>query len=183
GIAAGVPGDLRLLIGIEPRGRADDEAAGLQRVLPDVDLRLLGEQRPEDRTGIHRGVDLLAVGHHRVSGERVVMLPAGELTDAARPAVDGAKTRSVSLAPDHSLVIRRRDLAAALKQGSIRIEEELGIVESPAVALVDADRHDDARLLASLADRVDGRRRHSDGLLQQLQVLASGNDLVSRLYE
>jgi hypothetical protein len=51
GVAAGVSGDLRLLIGIEPRGRADDEAPGLQRVLPDVDLRLLGEQRPEDRPG------------------------------------------------------------------------------------------------------------------------------------
>jgi hypothetical protein len=128
-------------------------------------------------------MDLLAVGHHRVTGKRVVMLPAGELTDAPRLAVDRAKPRSVSLAPDHSLVIRRRDLAAALKQGSVRIEEELRVVERSAVALVDANRRDDARLLASLADRGDGRRRHGDGLLQQLQVLASGNDLVGRLYE
>jgi hypothetical protein len=46
--AAGVLHDLRLLIGIQPGGRADDEARRLQRMLPDVDLGLLGKQVAED---------------------------------------------------------------------------------------------------------------------------------------
>jgi hypothetical protein len=41
--AAGVLHDLRLLIEIEPGRGVDDEASGLQRMLADVDLHLLGD--------------------------------------------------------------------------------------------------------------------------------------------
>src|SRR4029077_18154912 len=69
-----------------PRPRAPGQRSPrdrLERMLPDVDLRLLRKQVAEDRARIHRRVDLLAVGHHRVAGQRVVMLPTRQLTKAA----------------------------------------------------------------------------------------------------
>ena len=176
--AASVLRDLRLLIGIQPGRSADDEARRLQRMLPDVDFRLLGKQVAEDGAGIHRRVDLLAVGHHRVARQRVVVLPARQLTNAADLAVDGAQTGAVSLAPDHALVIGGRDLAAPLDQGAVGIKEKLGVVQGSAVALVDADGHDNSRLFASFADGVGGRRGHRHRLIEQLQMLTSGDDLV-----
>ena len=67
--------------------------------------------------------------------------------------------------------------AAPLNQRAIGIKEKLCVVQGSAVALVDADGHDNSRLLASFADGVDGRRRHRHRLVEQLQVLTSGNDL------
>ena len=178
--AAGVFHDLRLLIGIQPGCRADHEARRLERMLTDVDLGLLGEQVAEDRTRIHRGVDLLAVRHQRVARQRVVVLPARQLTNAADLAVDGAQARTVTLTPDHALVVRGRDLAAPLNQGAVSVEEKLGVVQGAAVTFVDADRRDDARLLARVADGVGGSRRHRHRLIEQLEVLAASSDLIRR---
>src|SRR5262245_5806613 len=138
--------DLGLLIGIEPRRRAHHKGCGFQGVLTDVGLRLLREDRTEDRSGVHGRVDLLAIGYQRVARERKVVLPAGELADPANSAIDGAQARAVALAPDHALVIGRRDLAAALDQRTVRIEEELRIVDRAPVALIDADRSHQARV-------------------------------------
>jgi hypothetical protein len=85
------------------------------------------------------------------------MLPTRQLTNAADRAVDGAQTRAVALAPDHAFVIRRRDLATPLNQRAVGVEEQLGVVQGGAVALVDADGHDHARRFTRVADRV--RRR------------------------
>jgi len=120
--AARVLGDLRLLIGFQPGRSADDEATRLQCMLPDIDLRLLGRQLAEDGARIHRRVDLLAVRHHRVSRQRVVVLPARQLTNAADLAVNGAQTRAVALPPDHALVVGGRDFAASLDQPAVGIE-------------------------------------------------------------
>ena len=49
--AAGILDDLRLLIGIQPGRRADDETGRFQCMLPDVDFRLLREQGAEDDPG------------------------------------------------------------------------------------------------------------------------------------
>ena len=49
--AARILHDLGLLIGVEPRRRADDEAGRFQGVLTDGDFRLLGEQRAEADPG------------------------------------------------------------------------------------------------------------------------------------
>src|SRR5215472_7051633 len=65
-VAASVLGNLRLLVGVQPGRGTDDKASRLQCMLPDVDLRLLGEQLTENGARIHSRVDLLAVGHHRV---------------------------------------------------------------------------------------------------------------------
>lgn len=81
--AASVLDDLRLPVGIQPRRSADDEASGLQCMLPNVDLRPLGKQLAEDGARIHRRMDLLAIGHHGVARQRVVVLLARQLTDAA----------------------------------------------------------------------------------------------------
>src|SRR5262245_58330819 len=126
-------------------------------MLPNVDLRLFCKQLAEDGARIHGRVDLLAVGHHRVPRQGVVMLPARQLTNAADLAVYGAQTRTVTLTPDHTLVVGGRDLAAPLEQGAVGIEQKLSVVHSSAVTLVHADRNDDPRLLGSRPDDVRGR--------------------------
>src|SRR5918912_3742718 len=121
-------------------------------MLPDVDFGMLRKPLTEDGARIHRGVNLLAVGNHRVPRQRVVVLPAGELANAADLAVDGAQTRAVALAPDHALVMGGLDLAAPLNQGAVGIKEKLGVVQGSAVTLVDADGHNDSGMFASFAD-------------------------------
>jgi hypothetical protein len=111
-------------------------------------------------------VDLFAVGHHRVPRQRVEVLPACQLTNAADLAIDGAQARAVSLAPDHALVIGGRDLAAPLEQDAVGIEEKLGVVQGSAVTLVHADGHDDSRLPGSFADGVRDRGRHRHCLVE-----------------
>jgi hypothetical protein len=111
------------------------------------------------------------------------MLPARQLTNATGRAVYGAEARTVALAPHHALVIGGRDLAASLDQGAVGIEEQLRVVKSAAVTFVDADGHHNSRLFARLADGVGGRRRHRHRLIEQLEVLTSGNDLVGGLDE
>ena len=106
------------------------------------------------------------------------MLPARQLTNAADRAVDGAQTRAVALAPDHALVIRRRDLATPLNQPAVGIEQKLSVVHGVAVTLVDADRDDHPRLSARIADGVGRGRWHRHGLIEQFHVLASAYDLV-----
>jgi hypothetical protein len=80
-------------------------------------------------------------------------------------------------------VVRRRGLAAALDQRAVGVEEQLGVVERAAIALVDADRHDDRARPARLADRLGGGRGHGHRLVEQLQVLAPGDDLERGLDE
>src|SRR5262245_62055160 len=101
-------------------------------------------------------MDLLAVGHHRVPRQGVVVFPACQLANPARLAVDGVQTRAVPLAPDHALVICRRYFAAPLDQGTVGIKKQLSVVQSSAVTLVNADRRNSSGLLASVAD---GARR------------------------
>jgi len=164
--AAGVLHDLRLLIGIQPGRGADHEARRLEGMLPDVDVRLLGKQVAEDRARVHRRVDLLAVSHHRVARQRVVVLPARELADAADRAIHRTQTRAVALTPDHTLVIGRRDLATPLNQRAVGVEEELRVVQGFSCALVHADGNDHARRSASVGNRVCSRGRHRYGLQQ-----------------
>ena len=111
------------------------------------------------------------------------MLPARQLTNAADSAVNGAQAGPVALAPDHALVVGRRDFAAPLDQRAVGIEEKLGVVERSTVTFVDADGHNNSRLFAGVADGIGGRRRHRHGLVEQLEVLASGNDLIWGLDE
>lgn len=91
-------------------------------MLPGAHFRLLGEEGAEDRTGVHRRVDLLAIGNQGVSGQREIMLPARKLADPANGAVYGAKAVTVALASDHPLMIGGGDLAATLDQRAVRIE-------------------------------------------------------------
>src|SRR5258705_1520911 len=173
--------DLGLLVGIEPRRRVDDEAGGFESMLADADFHLLRKRRAVNRSGIHDRVNLFAVGDQRVTCERQEVLPAGELPDAPDSAVHGAKARAVALAPDDALAIGRRDLATALDQRAVRVEQKLSVVDRAAVALVDADRDDHVRRLRGLPDRVGLGRGHRDRLLEQtLMLLAHG---VGRLHE
>ena len=121
--ASGIRDDLSLLVGIEPAGGVDDEAAGFECVIADADLRLLGKKWSTERPGPHRGVNLLPVGDQRVPEERVVVLPARQLADSSDGAVDDLQTRRVALTPENLLVIGRRELAAPLKQRAVGVEQ------------------------------------------------------------
>jgi hypothetical protein len=125
--AAGVGHDLLLLLGIQPGGRSDHEDAGLERVIADLGLGLLREQVAEDRSREHRRMDLFAIGDHRVSGERVVVLPTGQLTDATHRAVHGSKSAAIALAPNYAFVIGGGDLAATLDQRPVGVEKQLSV--------------------------------------------------------
>ena len=52
--AAGIFHDLGLLVSIQPSRCVYDKAAGFERVLANIDLRLLGEPVSCERTRIHR---------------------------------------------------------------------------------------------------------------------------------
>jgi hypothetical protein len=69
-----------------------------------------------------------------------------------------------------------------LDQGAVGIKEQLCVVDRPAIALVDADRHHHPRLARSLADRVGCGRRYRHGLLEQSEMLDSGQKLNARLH-
>src|ERR1700739_429560 len=88
---------------------------------------LLSEQVAENGSGEHRRMDLLAVGDQRVAGERIVVLPTGQLADATHRAVDGSKSAAIALAPDYAFVIRGGDLAATLDQRSVGIEKQWSV--------------------------------------------------------
>ncbi len=76
-----------LLVG-QPAGGIDDETAAFQRMVTDRHFDLVGEDRPDQRARKLRDMDFLVLGHQRVAGERIVMLPAGQRADAADLAVD-----------------------------------------------------------------------------------------------
>src|SRR4249919_1123984 len=168
--AAGVLHDLRLLVGIEPGGRIHHEATRFQGVLANVDLHALREALAEGRARVHGGVDLLAVGHHGVARQRVVVLEAGQLADAADLGVHGAQARAITLAPDHAFEMCWRDLAATLHERAIGIKEQLRVVDGAAVALVDADGHNHVGFASSLGNRIRGGGGDGHRLLQQAHV-------------
>ena len=153
--------DLRLLIGIQPTGGVDDEAARFEGVIADADLGLLGEEWSAERAGPHGRVDLLPVGDQRVAEERVVVLPARQLADSSDGAVDGRRPERVALTPDHPFVIGRRDLATPLKQRAVGVEQQLRVVQGAAVTFVDADGHHDSGRPGRIGDGV-GR---ADGMV------------------
>jgi hypothetical protein len=68
-----------------------------------------------------------------------------------------------------------------LDQGAVGIKEQLCVVDRPAIALVDADRHHHPRLLAGLADGEGRVRRYGDRLIEQAVVFLT--DFVGRLHE
>lgn len=118
-------------------------------------------------------MDLLAVGDQGVAGQRIEVLVARQLSDAPDCAVDRAQPTTVALAPDHPFVVGRHDLAAALQQGAVGVEQQLRVVQRSTVALVDTDRYDHACRTGGLGDRVDRRRRDRHGLVEEPQVLRS----------
>ncbi len=134
------------------------------------DLDLVGEDLPDHGAGEHADVDLLAIGHERVARERVVVLPASQLPDAAHGGVGRAEPVALALPPDHALVIRGRDLPAALHQGAVGVEEELRIVEGAVIALVDAERDHHPTPSRGFRHCVYGGPGDRDGLLVELEV-------------
>ena len=74
------------------------------------------------------------------------------------------------------------DLATALEQGTVSVEQQLRIVQAAAIPFIDADRHHHARPSRSLADCVGRRGRHRHRLIEQSQMLGSAEILQWRLH-
>jgi hypothetical protein len=158
-----------LLVG-EPAGGVDDEAARFERVVADGHFHLLREDRPDQRAGKLRAVDLLVLRHQGVARERVVVLPAGQRTDAAHGGVDHLQARAVAHAPDHALVVGRRDLAALERERAVGVEHQLRVVEAAVVALVHAEHHHHAACAGALGHGLRDRAGHHHRALHQPQV-------------
>jgi hypothetical protein len=155
----------------QPARRVDDEAARLQRVVADGHAHLVREDRSHQRARELRAVDLLVRGHQRIARQRVVVLPAGQRADTAGARVHGRQTGAVALAPDHALVVGRRDLAALEHQAAIGIEHQLRVVQTAVVAFVHAQHHHHAQLARRGGHGVRHRARHGGRTLHQQQVV------------
>lgn len=70
-----------------------------------------------------------------------------------------------------------------MDQRAVSVEEKLCIIDRPAVALIDADRHDHVRRLRGLADGTSLGGRNCDRLFEQMLVLLPGHKLERRLHE
>ena len=108
----------------QPTGRVDDEAATFQRMVADRHLDLLGEDRPDERSGKLGNVDFLVLRHQRVARERIIVFPAGERADPADRRLSDRQARAVALSPDHALVKSRRDLAPLELERAVGVEDE-----------------------------------------------------------
>src|SRR6185437_7299628 len=98
-------------------------------------------------------------------------------------AVDHAKSRAIALSPQHPLMERGADLAAALDQAAVSIEKQLRVIDGGTVALVGADGCDDPCLLASLSDCQGFGRRYRQGFPKQALVLLAERYLIGPLQE
>ncbi|ORW35102.1 hypothetical protein AWC17_22510 [Mycobacterium nebraskense] len=139
-------------------------------MIADADLSLFGKQLATKASRKHGGVDLLAVGDQGKPGQRVGVLPAGQLTDATDGAVDGAQPTTVALSPDHPFVVRRTDLATALNQGAVGVEEQLGVEQRAAGTFVHPYRDHDVRSAGGCTDCVRRQRRYRHRFSHQPQL-------------
>ncbi len=126
-------------------------------------------------------MDLFAIGDQCVSGERVVVLPAGQLTDTTYRAVDGSQSAAVTLSPNHPFVIGGGDLATTLDQFSVGIEKQLTVEQRAAVTFVHADGNHHAGAPRGFPEGVRRRRWHGDRLLQQSNLF--GAHLIGSLHK
>src|SRR5258707_15147050 len=92
-------------------------------------------------------VYLFAPFHQRKASERVVVLPTSQRADAADRRIYGSKSAAVTLSPNHSLMIARRNFASPQDERTIRIKNQLSIIESPTIALIDSDHQNHSRVL------------------------------------
>src|SRR5260221_11003683 len=92
-------------------------------------------------------VYLFASFHQCKASERVVVLPTSQRADAADRCIYGSKSPAVTLSPNHSLMIPRHNFAPPQDDRTIRIKNQLSIVESPTATLIDSDNQNHSRVL------------------------------------
>src|SRR6186713_348998 len=77
-------------------------------------------------------MDVLARVVQCLAGQRHPVLPADESTNTTRWSVNRPHSVSVAIAPDHSLRIRRNQLAVMIEQLAIRTDSEQRVIERSA---------------------------------------------------
>ena len=98
------------------------------------------------------------------------MLPTGQSADASQRRLHNLETRAVPLAPDHPLVISRRDFSPLQNQFATAVEQQLRVVEGPTITLVDAQQNLHAVLAGSSRNGIGDRARNHHSLLVQSQM-------------
>ena len=169
-----VGGDAGNLLLVEPAAGVYHEAAGFQGVVADGDFHLVSENLSYHRARKLGTVDFLVLGHEGVTGQRVVVLPAGQGPHAAHGGGHGAQAAAVALAPNHALVVGGRDFTAVQYQFAGGVEHQLGVVKRTVVALVHAQHHHHAALAGGGGHQLGERPRHHHGLVVEGQVVFSG---------
>ena len=106
---------------------------------------LIRENLPDHRSWKLGAMYLFAALHQGKARERIVVLPASKRANAANRRVHGPESAAVTLSPNHSLVIARRYFAPSQNERAIRIKNQLSIVESSAITLIDANNEDHLR--------------------------------------
>ena len=149
---AGVRRDLAVVARIEPGGGTHHKTAGLQGVVAHGDGGLFAEDRPHQGSGELGAVDLLPLGHQRKPRQGVVVLPAGQGADAPQLRAHHLQAGAIPLAPHHPLVVGGGELAPFKHHLAVGIDQQLGVVEAAAIALVDAQQHVHAVLTSGGGD-------------------------------
>src|SRR5258708_20928916 len=101
----------------------------------------------DDRARKLGAVYLSAPFNRRKARERFVVLPTSQRADAADRRIYGSKSAAVTLSPNHSLMIARRNFASPQDERTIRIKDQLSIIESPTITFIDADNENHSRAL------------------------------------
>ena len=168
-----VRGDRGVIGRIEPGRGTDHKAARLEGVVPQCHRRLFAEDGPDQRTRELGAVDLLPLAHQGEAGQRVVVLPAGQGSDAADGRGHHLESGTIALAPHHPLVIGGGDLAAFEHHLAIGIDQQLGVVEAAAVTFVDPQQHVHPVSTSGVGDAVELGARDDHGLLIELEMRAA----------
>ncbi len=99
------------------------------RLLDVVTSRFPGRSgRPDRRIG--RDVNLLALGHQAVAGERIGVFAANQHANPADRRLDDAQTCPVSARPHQLLIIGRNQLAMVIEQRSIFADQHVRIPDA-----------------------------------------------------
>src|SRR5258708_14984369 len=92
---------------------------------------LIRENLSDHRSRKLGAVYLFASFHHCKASERVVVLPTSQRADAADRCIYSSKSAAVTLSPNHSLIIARRNFAPPQDHRTITLHNHSTMIVLP----------------------------------------------------
>jgi hypothetical protein len=121
-------------------------------------------------------VYLLPTFHQSKASERIVVFPTSQHTDSPDCSVHSSNSAAVALSPDHTFVIGWGNFATPQKKRTIRIENQLRVIEGSAVSLVNTyGKNHPRRLCRPPQSRGYGTRNFHRILIESQVFFASQN--------